>query len=65
MIAYVLNKEINCGNICNDIQRLVNKFQESNNTSQAVLVIQIKQINDSLENVEPLRLEYKNNFDNQ
>lgn len=60
MIAYALNKEINCGNICNDIQNLVTKFMQENPNSQGVLVIQIKEVNDSLEYSEVLRLEHKN-----
>jgi len=60
MIAYSLNKEINCGNICNNIQNLVTKFIQDNPNSQGVLVIEIKSINDSQEYSEVLRLEHKN-----
>jgi hypothetical protein len=60
MIAYSLNKEINCGNICNSIQNLITKFIQDNPDSQGILVIQIKNINDSQEYSEVLRLEHKN-----
>lgn len=59
MIAYVLDKAINCENICNDIQKLVTKFQKTNPDSLGVLVIQIKELRDSHEHTEPLRIEYK------
>lgn len=59
MISYVLNKEINCGDICNNIQKLVVNFQQTNPNSQGVLVIQIRELTDSQEHIEPLRIEYK------
>lgn len=58
--ALVLNKEIKCEVICQEVQRLVNDYnRENGNAVDTVLVIQIKKIVDSREESGPLRLEYK------
>lgn len=59
MIAYALNKSMNCGDICNSIGKLVNDFQKNNPNSEAVLVLDIKPIISSHDNSGPLRLENK------
>jgi hypothetical protein len=61
--AIVLNKEIKCENICQEVQRLVNDFQKSHPNTEGCIVINIKAIKDSLSNTEPLRLEYKETID--
>lgn len=58
--ALVLNKEIKCETICQEVQRLVNDYNRENaNAVDTVLVIQIKKIVDSREESGPLRLEHK------
>lgn len=55
--ALVLNKEIKCESICQEVQRLVNDYnRENGNAIDTILVIQIKKIVDSLEESGPLRL---------
>jgi hypothetical protein len=58
--AIVLNKEIKCEIICQEVQRLVNDYnREYGSVADTTLVIQIKKIVDSRDESEPLRLEYK------
>jgi hypothetical protein len=58
--AIVLNKEIKCENICAEIQKLVNRYNQENTPSpNAILVMEIKTIVDSREDTGPLRLEHK------
>jgi len=46
MIAYALDKPLDCGRICNDVQRLINGHNESDPQSDKLLIITIKSIND-------------------
>lgn len=56
----VLNKEIKCEVICQEVQKLINNYNSENgNTTDTVLVIQIKKIMDSRDESGPLRLEDK------
>lgn len=58
--AVVLNKEIKCETICQEVQRLVNNYnRENGNAVDTVLVIQIKKVIDSLDHSGPLRLNDK------
>ena len=57
MIVYTLNKPMNCGDVCNSIQKLVNDFQKSYPNSEGVLILDIKPISNSQNNSGPLRLE--------
>lgn len=58
--AIVLNKEIKCETICAEVQKLVNKYNMENPPSpNAILVMEIKDIIDSRDDSEPLRLESK------
>lgn len=55
--ALVLNKEIKCEILCQEVQRLVNQYNHENgNATNAVLVMQIKKIVDSQEDSGQLRL---------
>lgn len=58
--SIVLNKEINCEYLCQQIQNLVNKYVADNgSTNNTVLVMQIKGIVDSQENHALLCIEHK------
>ena len=58
--SIVLNKEIKCESICQEVQNLVNDYNKENgNAIDTVLVMQIKKIIDSQEHSGPLRLEDK------
>jgi hypothetical protein len=58
--AIVLNKEIKCEIICQEVQRLVNNYNHENgNAVDTVLVMQIKKIIDSRDDSGPLRLNDK------
>jgi hypothetical protein len=46
MIVYALDKPLDCGRICNDVQRLINSHNESDSQSDKVLIITIKNITD-------------------
>lgn len=59
-IAISLNQNIQCEYICQQIQKLVNKFQSSQNINGALLIIDIVQPVDGGDNHIP-KLEYKNN----
>jgi hypothetical protein len=55
--AVVLNKEIKCETICQEVQRLVNNYnRENGNAVDTVLIMQIKKIVDSQEDSGSLRL---------
>lgn len=56
-IAISLNKNIECDYICNQIQKIINKIQSSQDISNSVLVIDIVQIKDSDDNHIP-KIEY-------
>lgn len=63
MIGIVLDKDIECGKLCQKIQKLIQNYRKTNTTdpSQLLLSISIKPILDiTLENKPPL-LEYKEN----
>lgn len=58
--AIVLNKEIRCEILCQEVQRLVNDYnREHGNTNDTVLVMNIKKIVHSQDDLGPPRLEYK------
>lgn len=46
MVVYTLDKPLDCGRICNDIQKLINSHNESDPQSDKVLIITIKNIVD-------------------
>ena len=55
--AVVLNKEIKCENICQEVQKLVNDYnRDHGNAEDTVLVMEIKKIVDSRDDTEPLGL---------
>lgn len=56
-IAITLNKNIQCEDICNKIQKLVTQLQSSQDITSSVLVIDIIQITDSGDNHIP-KIEY-------
>ena len=56
-IAIALNKNIQCEQICSEIQKLVTKLSSSQDISQSVLVIDIIQTTDGGDNHIP-KLEY-------
>lgn len=61
MIGLVLDKDIECGKLCQKIQKLIQDYRKTNTTdpSKLLLSISIKPILDiTLEN-KPLLLEYK------
>lgn len=47
MIAYVLNKPLDCNKICYDIQNLINYY--ANQDGDKVLIIDIKTITDTVD----------------
>lgn len=51
MIAYVLDKPIDCGKICHDIQTLIDSHNNLDSQSHKVLVITIKDITDEIPSV--------------
>jgi len=58
MIAITLNKQIECEKICNQIQNLLNKYQQNgSDISKSVLIINIVQTTDGGDNHIP-KLEY-------
>lgn len=57
-IAISLNKNIQCDYICNQIQKVINQIQVSQDISNSVLVIDIIQITDSGDNHIP-KIEYR------
>ena len=58
--AITLNKEIKCETICQEVQKLVNQYNRENTPNpNAILVMEIKTIVDSLDNTGPIRLEHK------
>lgn len=57
-VCIKLNKDIQCDYICNRVQNLVNKFRnDSQDISEAVLIIDIKSTTDGGDNHIP-KLEY-------
>jgi hypothetical protein len=61
-IAITLNKNIECEYICQQIQKLVSKFQQSGeDLSQSILVIDLVKITDGGDN-HILKLEYNKNI---
>ena len=55
--AVVLNKEIKCENICQEVQKLVNNYnRDHGNAEDTVLVMEIKKIVDSRDDTGPLGL---------
>lgn len=56
-IAIALNKNIQCEQICAEIQKLVTKLTNSQDISQSILVIDIIQITDGGDSHVP-KLEY-------
>jgi hypothetical protein len=63
MIGIVLDKDIECGKLCQKIQKLIQDYRKTNTTdpSKLLLSISIKPILDiTLENKPPL-LEYQEN----
>lgn len=58
--SIVLNKEIRCEHLCQQIQNLINKYIASyGSTNDTVLVMQIRGITDSQQNSPVLCIEYK------
>jgi hypothetical protein len=44
MLAYALDKALDCGRICNDVQKLINSHNESDPQSDKLLIISIRNI---------------------
>lgn len=59
MITITLNKQISCEHICEQVQKIVTKFQNSNDTADLVLVIDVKEITQTTDDLIP-KIEYKN-----
>lgn len=59
MISITLNKQISCEHICEQVQKIVTKFQNSNGTANLVLVIDVKEITQTTDDLIP-KIEYKN-----
>lgn len=59
MITITLNKQISCEYICEQVQKIVNKFQNSNDTANLVLVIDVKEITQTTDDL-IRKIEYKN-----
>lgn len=58
-VIYKLDENLDCGKICNDIQKLINKKMTEGPLNNSVLSIGISTIIDSQEKVQTLYLSYK------
>lgn len=54
MIVYVLDKPIDCGKICYDIQKLIDSHNNADSQSDKALVITIRNIIDEIPSVPKL-----------
>ena len=60
IISFSLNKQINCADICNSIQKLILDFQQNySSNTEAAIVINIKPIIDSQDLMRPLTLTHE------
>ena len=62
IFSFALNKEnISCDKICHNIQKIINDYKNNGDLGNSVVVIEIKPIIDSQNNLEPLKITYENN----
>ena len=60
LLSFSLNKPVACEQICQSIQKIINKFQqETGQIDNLMLVIDIKSVTDSADTLIP-KLELKN-----
>jgi hypothetical protein len=53
-VCFSLNGELSCDKICSQIQKMINSYQQNNQINEnSLLVIEIKQIIDSKDNLMP------------
>ena len=53
-VCFSLNNELSCDKICAQIQKMINSYQQNNQINEnSLLVIEIKQIIDSKDNLMP------------
>ncbi len=54
LVCFSLNNELSCDKICSQIQKMINSYQQNNQINEnSLLVIEIKQIIDSKDNLMP------------
>jgi len=59
IVGIKLGPSVKCEDICHQIQKLVNNYQQSNSLEDSILVIKISTIKDSTDS-RIMNLEYKN-----